>query len=149
MLAGEHCIRKLSARRRQPGGTLVGNFIYDTFNLAVHLWQLCKREIVAISLQNAFCWELCLSLRSFACVFLFVFNPQRLVLSGFPEILFSIPRKQKFYRCTVLTSCLCSAHNMAPFSPLDGCFWQDVLQLRKMASPHLGSAKSLLHGRLI
>lgn len=92
MLAGEHCIRKLSARRRQPGGTLVGNFIYDTFNLAVHLWQLCKREIVAISLQNAFCWELCLSLRSFACVFLFVFNPQRLVLSGFPEILFSIPR---------------------------------------------------------
>lgn len=26
-----------SAHRRQPGGTPVGNFIYDTFNLAVHL----------------------------------------------------------------------------------------------------------------
>lgn len=57
------------------------------------------------------------------CLF---FNPQRLVLSGFPEILFSILRhfsdrakkvtaipilrKQTFYRCVVLTSCLWSAY---------------------------------------
>lgn len=30
------------AHMRQAGGTRVGNFIYDTLNLAAHLWILCK-----------------------------------------------------------------------------------------------------------
>lgn len=72
-----------SAHRRQPGGTPVSNFIYDTFNLAVHLWQLCKREIVTIPLQRAFSWGLCILSDHLPVCFLFV-------------CLFSIPRGQ-FY----------------------------------------------------
>lgn len=33
---------KNQAHMKQPGGTLVGNFIYDAFNLPAHLWTLCK-----------------------------------------------------------------------------------------------------------